>query len=70
MRKQTEREGGNPPNWLPYFTVEKVDDAARQAERAGGRSLLPTTEAHRGRFAVIAGPQGAAFAVFEGETDP
>ena len=70
MRKQTEREGGNPPNWLPYFTVEKVDDAARQAERAGGRPLLPTTEAHRGRFAVIADPQGAAFAVFEGETDP
>jgi hypothetical protein len=31
---------------------------------------VPTTEVHIGRFAVIADPQGAAFAVFEGETDP
>jgi len=32
--------------------------------------LLPTTRIGIGRFAVIADPQGAAFAVFEGETDP
>jgi len=70
MRKQTERERGNPSEWSPYFTVENVDDAARQADRVGGRRLLPTTEIHMGRFARIADPQGATFAVFEGETDP
>jgi uncharacterized protein len=70
MRKQTERERSNPPNWFPCFTVENVDDVARQAERVGGRRLLPTTEMRGGRFARIADPQGAAFAVFEGETDP
>jgi predicted enzyme related to lactoylglutathione lyase len=31
---------------------------------------MPTTKTHVGRFAVLADPQGAAFAVFEGETDP
>jgi uncharacterized protein len=70
MRKQTERERGIPPNWLPYFTVENVDGAACHAKRLGGRAMSPATEIHIGRFAVLADPQGAAFAVFEGETDP
>jgi uncharacterized protein len=70
MRQQTEEERGTPPSWLPYFTVESADEAARQAEQLGGRTLLPNTEIHIGRFAVIADRQGAAFAVFEGETDP
>jgi len=70
MREQTEQERGTPPSWLPYFTVENADDAVRQAEQLGGRGLAPTTEVHTGRFAVIADPQDAAFAVFEGETGP
>jgi predicted enzyme related to lactoylglutathione lyase len=70
MREQTEQERGSPPNWLPYFTVEDAEDAARHVEQVGGRSLLSTTESHAGRFAVFADPQGAALAVFEGETDP
>jgi uncharacterized protein len=70
MRNRTEHERGILPNWLPYFTVENTDDAARQAERGGGRTISPPTEIHIGRFAVIADPQGAAFAVLEGDTDP
>jgi predicted enzyme related to lactoylglutathione lyase len=31
---------------------------------------VPTTEIDLGRFAVLADPQGAAFAAFEGKTDP
>lgn len=70
IRGQTEQERGVPPNWLPYFTVENADDAARRAERLGGRTVAPATAIHRGRIAVIVDPQGAAFTVFEGETDP
>jgi uncharacterized protein len=70
MRVQTEPERSTPPEWLPYFTVESVDDTARQAERAGGRSLQQTTAADLARLALIEDPQGAAFAAFEGETDP
>jgi predicted enzyme related to lactoylglutathione lyase len=70
MREQTEQERGVPPSWLPYFTVESANEAARQAAHAGGSTLVPTSEVHIGRFAVIADPQGAPFAVFEGETDP
>jgi uncharacterized protein len=70
MREQTEPERGTPPEWLPYFTVESVDDLARQAERAGARLVRPTTVTDSARLAVIEDPQGAAFAALEGETDP
>jgi predicted enzyme related to lactoylglutathione lyase len=69
MREQTERERSIPPYWLPHFTVENTHEAAHRAERLGGRTLMPTTEVHRGRFAVVADQQGAAFAVYEGQTD-
>jgi uncharacterized protein len=70
MREQTEQERGLEPNWLPYFTVESAGVAARQAEDAGGRTVVSTRDFSFGRTAVIADPHGAAFAVFEGETDP
>lgn len=69
MREQTGQERGLEPNWLPYFTVESTADATRLAEQAGGRTLVPTTGISVGRVAVIADPQGAWFAVFEGKTD-
>jgi predicted enzyme related to lactoylglutathione lyase len=69
MRGQSERERGISPNWLPYFTVEKADHAASRAEDLGAQRLVSITEMHAGRFAVLADPQGAAFAVFEGDTD-
>jgi predicted enzyme related to lactoylglutathione lyase len=55
---------------LPHFTVKNAEDAAREAAQLGGTGLVSTTEIHAGRFAVISDPQGAAFAVFEGETAP
>ena len=53
------------PDWLPYFTVENADDVADAARR-----LTPTAAFRNGRAAVLADPQGAAFGVFEGHTDP
>jgi predicted enzyme related to lactoylglutathione lyase len=70
MREHASHEPRMTPAWLPYFTVESVDAAARRVAQLGGRRLAPTTEGRLGRWAVIADPQGAAFAVFEGQTDP
>jgi predicted enzyme related to lactoylglutathione lyase len=70
MREQSEQERRAPPAWLPYFTVDSADGSERQAVHLGGHGLLPTADWPRGRYAVITDPQGAAFAVFEGETDP
>ena len=65
IRAQTGREHGSEPSWLPHFRVVSVEDATRAAELAGGRALVAPTEGPAGRCAVIADPQGAAFAVVE-----
>jgi uncharacterized protein len=64
MRLHAEHERG-APMWLPYFMVQDADAAARTAQRARGRVLATTTESTIGRYAVIADPQGAQFAVLE-----
>jgi uncharacterized protein len=59
---------GEPPNWLPYFTVESRDAAAEQAKGLGARELF-RMDMPQGNIAVFSDPQGAAVAVFEGEVD-
>src|SRR5215831_17920340 len=44
MRRQTEHESALTPNWLPYFTVERADDAVRRAARAGGRTVVSSSD--------------------------
>ncbi len=56
------------PGWTPYFKVEKTEHAVVRAERLGGRRLAKTARSPLGRFAAIADPQHAAFAVVEGTT--
>lgn len=53
-----------PSFWLPYFAVDDADATAAKANELGGSVLVPPTDIERvGRFAVLADPQGAAFAV-------
>ena len=59
-----------PPHWLAYFTVESMDDAAARIPELGGKVLVPPMEVPAGRLLVAGDPQGAVFALFEGEVDP
>jgi uncharacterized protein len=59
---------GEPPNWLPYFTVENRDSAADKATQLGAQELY-RVDMGQGRIALFSDPQGAVFGVFEGETD-
>jgi predicted enzyme related to lactoylglutathione lyase len=59
---------GEPPNWLPYFTVEDRDAAAERVAELGGRELH-RMEMPQGRTGIFLDPQGAPFGVFEGEVD-
>ncbi len=53
-----------PPHWLVYFNVADCDDAVATATAHGGRTLKePFDVPDVGRIAVLADPQGAAFAV-------
>lgn len=56
---------GAAPQWVGYVAVNDVDAAAARAEELGGRVHTPGTDIPGvGRFAVVADPQGARFAVF------
>jgi len=61
---------GAPNHWLAYFNVDDVDTTAALAEELGGRVLMSAKDIpDAGRFAVIADPQGAAFALFTSTRD-
>lgn len=62
-------DDGAPPFWLVYFTVPSCDAAVARTKELGGGVLAGPMEPGFGRISVLTDPQGAAFAVFEGETD-
>ncbi|WP_103890048.1 VOC family protein [Actinacidiphila yanglinensis] len=54
---------GVPPHWQPYFSADSVDEVQAAAVRAGGSVIAPAFDMAAGRMAVLADPQGGAFAV-------
>jgi predicted enzyme related to lactoylglutathione lyase len=61
-----QRDPNMPASWLTYFDVADADAAIRKVTTNGGRVLMPamTMEGVR-KFAVLADPQGAAFAIVQ-----
>jgi hypothetical protein len=56
---------GTPAHWLVYVGTPDVDATVRQAQTLGARVCKAATDIPNvGRFAVLADPQGATFAVF------
>jgi hypothetical protein len=56
---------GTPPHWLIYIGTPSVDATAEHAQRLGARTLKAATDIPNvGRFAVLADPQGATFALY------
>ena len=61
-----DRNSKIPPHWLPYFLVTNCDLSAAKAKQLGASFLMPPmTMEGVGRFAVIADPQNAVFAIFQ-----
>lgn len=57
---------GAPAHWLIYFSVTDCDAAVAATSAAGGKVLMPPMTMERVRkFAALADPQGAAFAVVQ-----
>lgn len=58
--------GPVPPHWLVYFAVSDCDGQTALVQSLGGAVRVPPTDvAEVGRFAVVADPQGATFAVIQ-----
>ncbi|MCX5081267.1 VOC family protein [Streptomyces sp. NPDC056121] len=52
-----------PAHWMVYVAVEDTDATAARCKELGGQILVHPTTIEPGRFAVLADPQGASFAV-------
>ncbi|HYK82291.1 MAG TPA: VOC family protein [Gemmatimonadales bacterium] len=64
------RRMGSPPSWLMYVGTPDVDATVRQATSLGARTYVAPKDIPVGRFAVLADPQGAAFAVYKPTPGP
>ncbi|MEU6993872.1 VOC family protein [Streptomyces sp. NPDC046465] len=59
-------EAGSEAYWLPYFQVTDCDDMVAKARESGGTVRMDTVEMEGvGRFAKLADPAGARFAVLQ-----
>jgi uncharacterized protein len=65
----TEQHGDMPAHWLPYFVVESTDDAVERVKELGGELLAGPMDVPTGRIAAVRDPQGAAFALWQGEVN-
>lgn len=54
-----------PANWLAYFIVDDADAALEKIRSGGGSVMNGPIDIPPGRFAVVADPFGAAFAVMQ-----
>jgi predicted enzyme related to lactoylglutathione lyase len=61
---------GVPPHWIAYIATPDVDATVAQAVELGGEVAHPPEDVpSAGRFAVLADPQGAVFAVYTAQED-
>jgi len=57
---------GTPPNWTGYIAVDDTDAAAAKVKTLGGSIMRPPQDIPGiGRFAVVADPTGAVFAIMK-----
>jgi predicted enzyme related to lactoylglutathione lyase len=63
-------EPGMPPNWLVYFATGDLDGALAKVEQLGGAKKVGPIDIGVARIAVVADPQGAMFALYDGQLQP
>lgn len=61
---------GAPPYWLVYFGVEQLDSALAKVQELGGTKHAGPIDISIAKIAIVADPQGAVFALYDGELEP
>ncbi len=61
---------GMPPHWLVYFAIDDLDQALAKVEQLGGVKHGGPMDIGVAKIAVVADPQGAIFALYDGRLDP
>ena len=61
---------GTPPHWLVYFGVDDLDRAIARVDELGGMVHAGPIDIQMARIAIVGDPQGAVFALYDGQLDP
>lgn len=61
--------GPMPSGWSVYFAVEDCDAGHATAVDLGAKTLTAPQDSPAGRFAIVADPQGATFAIIKNNPD-
>lgn len=61
---------GPPPHWLVYFAVDDIDESLAKVEQLGGVKHMGPIDISVAKIAVVADPQGAIFALYDGQLEP
>ena len=60
---------GTPPFWLVYFAVADIDATVAKLTQLGGSVYAPPMDIGIAKIAVVADPQGAVFALYDGQLE-
>jgi uncharacterized protein len=60
---------GSPPFWLVYFATADIEASLAKVTELGGSVLVPATDIGIAKIAVVQDPQGAVFALYDGQLE-
>jgi hypothetical protein len=61
---------GTPPFWLVYFATADIGASLANATELGGHVLLHATDIGIAKIGLVQDPQGAVFALYDGQLEP
>ncbi len=61
---------GPPPHWLVYFAIDDIDAGLAKVEELSGTKHAGPIDIGIAKIAVVADPQGAVFALYDGQLEP
>jgi uncharacterized protein len=61
---------GTLPHWLVYFGTDDLDSALAKVADLGGTVHAGPIDIEIARIAIVADPQGAVFAIYDGQMEP
>jgi uncharacterized protein len=65
-----EQPPGTPPSWLVYFGIDAIDAGLAKVEQLGGSKLAGPIDIQIAKVGIVQDPQGAVFAIYDGEFEP
>jgi predicted enzyme related to lactoylglutathione lyase len=60
---------GTPPSWLVYFATAEIEASLAKATELGGQVFVEATDIGIAKIAVVQDPQGAVFALYDGQLE-